>query len=197
MTRKEIERLIDAIDIACYCATGEPSGVGEVWDENIDKLEQYIESLEIHTEDNEMTESAKELFAAARHMLEAMRRKNIIFTEIYKMRKTGLSKIVKNAFRKLGCYKAYHAWFQNHSPSKVYEPEHEHQVILGSWTSEHDTQEETQDFINALRTNGIMELVILDDSTLMLQNLYQYKRAGAKIGDFCTVKNKYAIKVTI
>ncbi len=74
MTRKEIELLINAIDSACYCATGEPSGIGEVWNGDLDKLEQHIEFLEIHTEDDEMTESAKELFAAARHILEAIRK---------------------------------------------------------------------------------------------------------------------------
>ena len=74
MDKKEIKLLVDAIDSACYCAIGEPSGIGEVWNGDLDRLEQHIEFLEIHAEDDEMTESAKELFAAARHILEAIRK---------------------------------------------------------------------------------------------------------------------------
>ena len=74
MTRNEINLLIDAMDNICVVATGEPSGISEVWNGDLDELEEHLEKIEIYAEDEGMTETAKELFAAAHHIIEAFRK---------------------------------------------------------------------------------------------------------------------------
>ena len=74
MNRNEINLLIGAMDSICVVATGEPSGISEVWNGDLDELEEHLEKIEIYAEDEGMTETAKELFAAAHHILEAFRK---------------------------------------------------------------------------------------------------------------------------
>ena len=73
MTRNEINLLIDAMDNICVVATGEPSGISEVWNGNLDELEEHLEKIEIYAGDEVMTETAKELFSVAHHILDAIR----------------------------------------------------------------------------------------------------------------------------
>ena len=70
----QTETLISAMNSICYVATGEPSGISEVWNGDLDELEEHLEKIEIYAEDEGMTESSKELFKAARHILEAFRK---------------------------------------------------------------------------------------------------------------------------
>ena len=74
MNRNEINLLIGAMDSICVVATGEPSGISEVWNGDLDELEEHLEKIEIYAEDEGMTETAKELFAAAHHIIEAFRK---------------------------------------------------------------------------------------------------------------------------
>ena len=74
MKRLQTESLINAMDSICYVATGEPSGIGEAWNGDLDELEEHLERIEIYAEDEGMTETAKELFAAAHHIIEAFRK---------------------------------------------------------------------------------------------------------------------------
>ena len=76
MTRNEINLLIDAMDNICVIATGEPSGISETWDGNIEKLEQHLERIEIYAEDEGLTETGKDLFVAAHRVLEAIKKEN-------------------------------------------------------------------------------------------------------------------------
>ena len=74
MNRNEINLLIGAMDSICVVATGEPSGISEVWNGDLDELEEHLEKIEVYAEDEGMTETAKELFAAAHHIIEAFRK---------------------------------------------------------------------------------------------------------------------------
>ena len=74
MKRLQTESLISAMDSICCVATGEPSGISEVWNGDLDELEEHLEKIEIYAEDEGMTETAKELFAAAHYILEAIRK---------------------------------------------------------------------------------------------------------------------------
>ena len=74
MNRNEINLLIGAMDSICVVATGEPSGISEVWNGDLDELEEHLEKIEIYAEDEGMNETAKELFAAAHHIIEAIRK---------------------------------------------------------------------------------------------------------------------------
>ena len=74
MKRLQTESLINAMDSICYVATGEPSGIGEAWNGDLDELEEHLERIEIYAEDEGMTETAKELIAAAHHIIEAFRK---------------------------------------------------------------------------------------------------------------------------
>jgi len=74
MKRLQTETLIAAMNSICYVATGEPSGISEVWNGDLDELEEHLEKIEIYAEDEGMTESSKELFAAAHHIIEAFRK---------------------------------------------------------------------------------------------------------------------------
>ena len=74
MKRLQTESLINAMESICYVATGEPSGISEVWNGDLDELEEHLEMIEIHAEDEGLTETGKELFAAAHHILEAFRK---------------------------------------------------------------------------------------------------------------------------
>ena len=76
MKRLQTESLIAAMDSICYVATGEPSGISEVWNGDLNELEKHLEKIEIYAEDEGMTETAKELFTAARHILEAIKKAN-------------------------------------------------------------------------------------------------------------------------
>ena len=76
MNQKETNLLIGAMDSICVVATGEPSGISEVWDGDLNELEKHLEKIEIYAEDEGMTETAKELFTAARHILEAIKKAN-------------------------------------------------------------------------------------------------------------------------
>ena len=74
MKRLQTESLISAMDSICCVATGEPSGISEVWNGDLDELEEHLEKIEIYAEDEGMTETAKELFAAVHHIIEAFRK---------------------------------------------------------------------------------------------------------------------------
>ena len=74
MKKQQIKILINAMNSICDVATGEPSRIAEIWDGDIDRLEQHLERIEIYAEDEGMTETAKELFAAAHHIVEAIRK---------------------------------------------------------------------------------------------------------------------------
>ena len=74
MKKQQIKILINAMNSICDVATGEPSGIAEIWDGDIDKLEQHLERIEIYAEDEGLTETGKELFEAARHILESIRK---------------------------------------------------------------------------------------------------------------------------
>ena len=74
MKKQQLETLISAMDSICVVATGEPSGISEVWNGDLNELEEHLEKIEIYAEDEGMTETAKELFAAAHHILEAFRK---------------------------------------------------------------------------------------------------------------------------
>ena len=74
MKKQQIKILINAMNNICDVATGEPNGIAEIWDGDIDKLEQHLERIEIYAEDEGLTETGKELFEAARHILESIRK---------------------------------------------------------------------------------------------------------------------------
>ena len=74
MEKQQLEILIGAMDSICVVATGEPSGIAEVWDGSIEKLEQHLERIEIYAEDEGLTEAGKDLFAAAHRVLEAIKK---------------------------------------------------------------------------------------------------------------------------
>ena len=77
--KKTRQHLFDAMDAICYHAIGgECCGIGEIAEEdNLDKVEQHLERLEINAEDNgDLNESTKELFQAAHHIIEAIRKDN-------------------------------------------------------------------------------------------------------------------------
>ena len=74
MKKLQTETLIAALNSICYVATGEPSGISEVWNGDLDELEEHLEKIEIYAEDEGMTETAKGLFAAAHHILDAIRK---------------------------------------------------------------------------------------------------------------------------
>ena len=74
MKRLQTETLIAAMNSICYVATGEPSGISEVWNGDLDELEEHLEKIEIYAEDEGMNETAKELFAAAHHILDGIRK---------------------------------------------------------------------------------------------------------------------------
>ena len=74
MKRLQTESLISAMDSICCVATGEPSGISEVWNGDLDELEEHLEKIEIYAEDQGMTETTKELFAAAHRILDAIRK---------------------------------------------------------------------------------------------------------------------------
>ena len=74
MKRLQTETLISAMDSICCVATGEPSGISEVWNGDLDELEEHLEKIEIYAEDQGMTETTKELFAAAHRILDAIRK---------------------------------------------------------------------------------------------------------------------------
>ena len=44
------------------------------WNGDLDELEEHLEKIEIYAEDEGMTETAKELFVAAHHIIEAFRK---------------------------------------------------------------------------------------------------------------------------
>ena len=74
MKKQQIKILVNAMNSLCNVATGEASGIAEIWDGDIDRLEQHLERIEIYAEDEGLTETGKELFKAARHILEAIRK---------------------------------------------------------------------------------------------------------------------------
>ena len=74
MNRNKINLLIGAMDSICVVATGEPSGISEVWNGDLDELEEHLEKIEIYAEDEVMNETAKELVAAAHHILDGIRK---------------------------------------------------------------------------------------------------------------------------
>ena len=74
MKKQQLETLISAMDSICVVATGEPSGISEAWNGDLDELEEHLEKIEIYAEDEDMTETAKELFKAAHHIIEAFRK---------------------------------------------------------------------------------------------------------------------------
>ena len=74
MTRNKINLLIGAMDSICVVATGEPSGISEVWNGDLNELEEHLEKIEIYAEDQGMTETTKELFASAHRILDAIRK---------------------------------------------------------------------------------------------------------------------------
>ena len=74
MKKQQLEILIGAMDSICVVATGEPSGISEVWNGDLNELEEHLEKIEIYAEDEGMTETAKELFAAAHCILDAIRK---------------------------------------------------------------------------------------------------------------------------
>ena len=43
MKRMQTETLISAMDNICVVATGEPSGISEVWNGDLDELEEHLE----------------------------------------------------------------------------------------------------------------------------------------------------------
>ena len=43
MKRLQTESLIAAMNSICYVATGEPSGISEVWNGDLDELEEHLE----------------------------------------------------------------------------------------------------------------------------------------------------------
>ena len=43
MKRLQTESLISAMDSICCVATGEPSGISEVWNGDLDELEEHLE----------------------------------------------------------------------------------------------------------------------------------------------------------
>ena len=77
MKRLQTESLISAMNSICYVATGEPSGISEIWNGDLDELAEHLEKIEIYAEDEGMTETAKELFAAAHHIIEAYRKEDL------------------------------------------------------------------------------------------------------------------------
>ena len=74
MKKQQIKILINAMNSICYVATGEPSGISEVWNGDLDELEEHLEKIEIYAEDEGMTDTAKERVAAAHHIIEAFRK---------------------------------------------------------------------------------------------------------------------------
>ena len=74
MKKQQIKILINAMNSICDVATGEPSGIAEIWDGDIDRLEQHLERIEIYAEDEGLTETGKELFKAAHRIIEAFRK---------------------------------------------------------------------------------------------------------------------------
>ncbi len=74
MKKQQLEILIGAMDSICVVATGEPSGISEVWNGDLDELEEHLEKIEIYAEDEGMTETAKELFATTHRILDAIRK---------------------------------------------------------------------------------------------------------------------------
>ena len=55
MKRLQTETLIAAMNSICYVATGEPSGISEVWNGDLDELEEHLEKIEIYAEDEGMS----------------------------------------------------------------------------------------------------------------------------------------------
>ena len=71
MTRREL--MIDTIGYVCCCAIGN-CGIRRVCGNDIDEIEAYIELLEKLAEMGDITESDRELFAAARHIAKAIQK---------------------------------------------------------------------------------------------------------------------------
>ena len=72
-TTADVKNLLRAICAVCDIASDEESGVLEIWDGNIDTIEQRVERLEFFAEDEGITGFGKELFAAAYHIIGALR----------------------------------------------------------------------------------------------------------------------------
>jgi hypothetical protein len=72
-TEKQIDGLINAMDaIVTIACGGENSGIGEIWiDGKLDKVERYLERIEIYANDEGLEPGADLLFEAAHKLLEA------------------------------------------------------------------------------------------------------------------------------
>ena len=77
MNQNETNLLIDVIDTLCLIiGKGELGSIHETWDgKNIETIRLYLDNAETEALDRgDMTDTAIELFKAARHILEAFRK---------------------------------------------------------------------------------------------------------------------------
>ena len=77
MNQNETNLLIDMIDTLCLIiGKGELGSIHETWDgKNIETIRLYLDNAETEALDRgDMTDTAIELFKAARHILEAFRK---------------------------------------------------------------------------------------------------------------------------